>query len=103
MSRDEIITKLVRDGTVDKMCNTFTKSIGRTNMPDFQQEMWLTVLEIPEPKITKLYDDGALEFYILTVIKNQATNPLSKYNKTYNNPIEITDYDIEQRGTEEDD
>lgn len=105
MTRDDIIKELIDKEFIEKLCTTFSSMLGE-NKDDFYGELWLIILEIPEEKLIKLYEEKSLYFYLLSVARNQVVNDRSTFNRMYNKKIttiSIDDYliDIENENNSE--
>lgn len=97
MTRDDVINTIINSNLIEKLSNTFVSRLG-VNKEDFIQEMYLILLEIPEERLVKLYTEGSLNFYLLSVARNQVVNDKSTFNKKYNSKIieYVYDYPIEE-------
>lgn len=82
---------------IDKLGNTFHSQLG-TNKEDWKQEMWLIILELPEDKLIRLYENKELDWYILSIARNQVVNDRSTFNRKYNDKriTYIDEYPVEQ-------
>jgi hypothetical protein len=69
-----------------------------TNKEDWKQEMWLIILELPEDKLIRLYENKELDWYILSIARNQVVNDRSTFNRKYNDKriTYIDEYPVEQ-------
>ena len=99
MTKDEVINYVIDKQLIPKLATTFSSLLGG-NKDDFIQEMYMILLtEIPDSKLIKLYEDKHLDFYILSIARNQVVNDKSTFNRMYNrkiNTIPIEDYITEQ-------
>lgn len=75
---------------------------------DLKQEVILILCELPEDKLIKLHENGAMQFYTVRIILNQIrskTSPFAKkYRRVYQEfkDIEINDnIDIQERSMRE--
>lgn len=96
--RDEVIQYLLDKQLIDKLATTFCSQLG-SNKDDFIQEMWVIILELPTDKLVSLYDNKQLDWYILSIARNQVVNERSTFNRVYNrkiNTIPIEEYITEQ-------
>jgi len=82
---DDIYNEICRSQIVEKVTSSISSYINN-DKKDFIQEMYLTIFEIPEPKLVKLYNSNQLYFYIVKIIQNQGTCMKSKFHKKYNHP-----------------
>lgn len=97
ISRDDVIQYLMDKELIDKLGNTFQSQLG-TNKEDWKQEMWLIILELPEDKLIRLYENKELDWYILSIARNQVVNDRSTFNRKYNDKriTYIDEYPVEQ-------
>lgn len=97
ISRDDVIQYLMDKELIDKLGNTFHSQLG-TNKEDWKQEMWLIILELPEDKLIRLYENKELDWYILSIARNQVVNDRSTFNRKYNDKriTYIDEYPVEQ-------
>lgn len=98
--RDEVINYLIDKQLIPKLATTFSSQLGN-NKEDFIQEMWVIILEIPTEKLITLYENKQLDWYILSVARNQVVNDKSTFNRKYNSKIieyvsEYVEKDIEE-------
>ena len=85
-TKNDIITEIYNTKFIQKVCSKYvTYFPNEDDRDDFEQELYLTLLNMTDEKLQGLYERKELYNYILTVIKNQIVNPKSKYNKKYNN------------------
>lgn len=98
ISRDDVIKYLIDKELIDKLSTTFQSQLG-VNKADWVQEMWLIILELPEDKLVRLYENKELDWYIISIARNQVTNDKSKFNRLYNDKriTYIDEYPIEEQ------
>ena len=98
ISRDDVIKYLIDKELIDKLSTTFQSQLG-DNKADWVQEMWLIILELPEDKLVRLYENKELDWYIISIARNQVTNDKSKFNRLYNDKriTYIDEYPIEEQ------
>lgn len=84
-TRQEIFDWLISQKLIEKLSTRFSSLLGE-NLNDWIQEMYLTVFEMPEEKLIRLFDNNQLVYYIISVCKKQALHNKSKFNKIYNDP-----------------
>lgn len=98
ISRDDVIKYLIDKELIDKLSTTFQSQLG-VNKADWVQEMWLIILELPEDKLVRLYENKELDWYIISIARNQVTNDKSKFNRLYNDKriTYIYEYPIEEQ------
>ena len=95
MKKDEVIKYLINKKLVERL-GAHYQSYLENLKEDFQQELWLIILELPEDKIIRLYEDKQLDFYILSIARNQITNSNSKFNRKYRDRMEIIPLDFKE-------
>lgn len=96
MSRDEIISYIIKLQVVEKATNRFI-SILNDYKDDFIQYIYLQILELPEHKLIELFKKNELVYYILAVCKNNALGKYSKFMQLHKqkNTISIDNEDIQ--------
>lgn len=106
MDRNTIVEEVYKSGIVKKLVKHYQECgrITPNNAQDFEYEIYSIILNINEDKLQALYDNKQLEFYVVTIIKNQACNTLSTFNRQYADkrivlagdiPNNNNDYDID--------
>lgn len=70
------------------------QSYLKDNREDFEEDLWEIILNIPEDKLNTLYQNKQLDFYILSIARNQITNDKSNFNKLYQTKINKVDLDF---------
>lgn len=102
MTKDEVIKYVIDKQLIPKLATTFSSLLGG-NKDDFIQEMYMILLtEIPDSKLIKLYEDKHLDYYILSIARNQVVNDKSTFNRIYNYNRKINTIPIEDYITDED-
>lgn len=103
MTKNEIITEIYNSNIVVKLAKKYGSYIKDYNIDDFCQEIYLILAEMPDDKLINLYNTKQLDFYIISIIRNQATNDISTFNKTYNpkNITHLTDYENQKQHNNE--
>lgn len=89
ITKNKIIEEVYNSNIVKKIANKF-KSYLKENIDDFQQEMFLQLLEIPDDKLIELYKNKQLYFYVVRILQNNVVNKYSLFNRQYTNEQEIT-------------
>lgn len=81
VSRDEIIENICSSKEYILIC----KRIARSNKlyKDLYQELMVVLLEQDKAKIEKIYSDGYLNFFIVSVLKRLVKERARKYNGLY--------------------
>lgn len=82
ISREKILIDLYNSHIVEKLTDRFW-SYTAENRDDFIQMIYLQVCEIPEDRLIRLYNDHSLDFYIISIVKNQAQCDYNKFRKLY--------------------
>lgn len=82
-TKNEIIDWIASTKTVERILGKHIQrgcTINSNDRKDFQQEIYMILLDMPDDKIIKLFNDGTLVFYILTIVRNQLYNKRSQIN-----------------------
>lgn len=105
MEKNRIIEDVLKSGLIDSLTTPLISYIGLENIEDFKQDMYLILLELPSTKLEELFNNKELDFYIISIARNQARNKKSKFNKLYNRDWEIpaTEYIFSKYGEIEED
>ena len=85
MTKYEIIDKLSKDSTVEKIIyKLLPASKNRFDCPeDLVQDIYVLLLEKDDKLIIDLYNKGELGFYLLRIAKNQLLSANSPYFYKY--------------------
>lgn len=85
MTKYDVVEKLYKDGTVDRIIyKLLSSSKNPFDCPeDLIQEIYLILLNSDENLIVSLYNKGELGFYILRIARNQLLSKNSSYYYTY--------------------
>ena len=85
MTKCDVVEKLYKDGTVDRIIyKLLSSSKNPFDCPeDLIQDIYLILLNSDENLIVSLYNKGELGFYLLKVARNQLLSVNSKYYYTY--------------------
>lgn len=85
MTKYEIIDKLSKDSTVEKIIyKLLPASKNRFDCPeDLVQDIYVLLLEKDDKLIIDLYNKGELGFYLLRIAKNQLLSANSPYYYKY--------------------
>ena len=83
MTRNEIVEKIYKQSIPKKAW----KKLRDSAYEDYCQEMYLLLLEMPEEKMYKLYEQGKLEDYFFRICQHQASS-YSKFSKMLYGQIE---------------
>lgn len=94
---NKIITDLYNKNIPMKVYNKLKRELTFTDdVEDYQQEMYLILLEYTEAKIIDLYEQGKLDDYFARICINQLVNPNSKLHKllqTNQHKTDIEEYE----------
>lgn len=79
---NKIITEIYRKNIPMKIYNKLKRKLPyEEDVEDFCQEMYLILLETPEDKLIKLYNDKELDNYFARICINQLVNKNSNLHK----------------------
>ena len=79
---NKIITEIYRKQIPNKIYNKLKRKLPyEEDVEDYQQEMYLILLETPEDKLIKLYNDKELDNYFARICINQLVNKNSNLHK----------------------
>lgn len=100
MTKDMIIEEMAKSRVVERAIEGMTHQALDYDLSDLSQMIYLALLEQPEGRITDLYENREIEFFIRGIIKKQAFSQTSPFYKTIRKFRDITDdiescYDIE--------
>jgi len=94
---NKIITELYKKNIPMKVYNKLKRNLPYIeDVEDYQQEMYLILLEYTEAKIIDLYEQGRLDDYFARICINQLVNPNSNLNKllqTNKHKTDIEEYE----------
>lgn len=83
---------------IDKICNdriveSIIKNLGVSPKyrDDLAQEVYIIILEYDRDKITEMYNNKQLNFFLTRVIKNQINSVTSSFYRKYRKFYELTD------------
>lgn len=82
MTRTEIVDKLARERTVEKMVAGIAHQDLTYDLRDLCQMVYLVLLEYDEAKILDLYEHDELRFFLARVIITQLRSSYSPYYMT---------------------
>ena len=91
-TRNNIIEQRYNEKIIERCLAKYSK-IMKGNIEDVVQDIYMMIIEMPEDKLLKLYNDNELTYYILTICKNQCVNKYSKSNKKYQTNVKKINYD----------
>lgn len=85
MTKYDVVEKLYRDSTVEKIVyKLLPASKNRFDFPDdLVQDIYILLLEKDNDLIIKLYNNGELGYYLLKIARNQLLSANSPYFYTY--------------------
>ena len=85
MNKYEVIDKIARDSTVEKIIyKLLPSSKNRFDCPeDLVQDIYILLMEKDDDLIIGLYDKGELGYYLLKIAKNQLFSDHSPYFYLY--------------------
>ena len=79
MTRREIAESLARDRVVEQLVCNIAHAPLSANLSDLVQMVYLIVLTYDEEKIVRLWESGAIRFFLARVISTQLHSPRSTY------------------------
>lgn len=82
MDKYEIVNRLARERKVEE----FIRNTAKTSAPeldDLAQDVYLSLLDMEDEKITGLWERGELEFWIARIISNQYFSTSSPFYTKY--------------------
>ena len=83
MSKHDIIAALAADKEVERIVRNVAKRSLSASLLDLCQEIYLSLLQLDEDKVVKMYEGGAIFFYIARMATNQYFSSSSGYNRNY--------------------
>lgn len=93
---NKIITELYKKNIPIKVYNKLKRDLPHIeDVEDYQQEMYLTLLEYTEAKIIDLYEQGRLDDYFARICINQLVNKNSNLHKLLQTKWNKTEIDDE--------
>lgn len=93
---NKIITELYKKNIPMKVYNKLKRDLPYIeDVEDYQQEMYLILLETPEDKLIKLYNDKELDNYFARICINQLVNKNSNLHKLLQTKWNKTEIDDE--------
>ena len=98
MTRAEIVEILARDKVVEQLVCNIAHAPLSANLRDLSQMAYLILLTYDEEKIIRLWESGAIRFFLARVISTQLHSPRSPYQaiicRHSQRSTEITDFDL---------
>ena len=96
---NKIITELYKKNIPMKVYNKLKRDLPYIeDVEDYQQEMYLTLLEYTEAKIIDLYEQGRLDDYFARICINQLVNKNSNLHKLLQTKWKKQEMDNETEG-----
>ena len=85
MTKCDVVEKLYKDGTVDRIIyKLLSSSKNPFDCPeDLIQDLYVLLLEKDDNLIVNLYNKGELGFYLLKIARNQLLSKNSPYYQKY--------------------
>lgn len=80
MTRSEIAEALAKDKVVEQLVCNIAHAPLSANLSDLVQMVYLIVLTYDEEKIVRLWESGAIRFFLARVISTQLHSPRSPYH-----------------------
>lgn len=88
--RDKILQEIYTSQIIEKVSSRYWSYI-KGNREDFIQYIYLILCELPEKKLVHLYQNNQINFYIISIIKNQATCDYNPFHRLYDDPRMVYD------------
>jgi len=98
MGRNEILIEFWQSEEVNK---AFSKMHPIELQDDLKSEVFLILAELPEQKLTDLYDKKQLRFYVVRIMLNLVQNSNNQFYKRYRNFVEYTFQEIAETHQED--
>ena len=83
MSRTEIVNELARRRVVENILGKVAKCPLEGEMYDLCQEVYLTLLQYDERKLSEMYERGELRWFIARIVINQYASATSPFYYLY--------------------
>lgn len=82
--QERIISEVIANAIPEKISNKEKDRLRcEDDRMDYIQEMYAILMEIPDEKILKLYNESKLNDYFAQICINQIINPKSSFYKKY--------------------
>lgn len=82
MTKSDIISKLAKNSTVERMISKYTN--GQADFAsDLSQDIYVSLLEKDDTLITELYNNDQLGFFVLRMVRNNLFSTTSPYYSKY--------------------
>lgn len=81
MTKEEIINELYRKNIIKDIIYKYSES--KDNLDDFEQDLYILLLQIPTDLLNELYTTGKLINWISATARRQIKSKTSYYYKTY--------------------
>lgn len=91
-TRNKIIEEIYNEKSIERCLAKYSKRMNGF-IEDVVQDIYMMIIELPEDKLLKLYNDNELTYYILTICRNQCVNKYSTSNKKYQTNVKKMNYD----------
>lgn len=91
LSNNEIVEFIYKTIDVKRLIRMYCKSNGNIAISDFEQTIYLILLEYDNEKMNIIYDQNKLYHFLVGIIRNQNMDPYSVYNK-HHKPLKIDWY-----------
>lgn len=83
MRKHEIIDEWARNRMVEQLLSTQTQYKGNPYIDDLAQDIYIILLNEDDELIERLYNEGALVFYTIRIIKNNLYSTTSEFYYKY--------------------
>lgn len=87
MTNDEIITKLYTSGELKKTINNILFNSSQKQdiqfAEDLEQDIYIKLLEMPQERLSKIYEENQLSYFLVGMVKRNLFSTTSPYYYTY--------------------
>lgn len=99
MSTNEIIQYVI-DSEIIPKCTAKWDHPTKGYRNDMMQDIYLILLELPEERLQRLYDNNELLYYVASICRNQFMSKKSQLRKKYE--LNLTKINYDKYATEQD-
>lgn len=80
MTKQQVIERMALDGFVEEVVRNVTlRDSISYDLADLVQIVYLSLLQQPEAKIVRLWETGAMRYYVSRIVMTQYRSPRSTY------------------------
>lgn len=96
------ICQIAKSGELKKIISNITKNSNDEDYRDLEQDIYLELLEKDEETISKMIDNGQINYYLIRIVTNNIKSKTSrfyyKYRKNKKQESSIEDEPIRENG-----